>query len=99
MSKPRPALQKKCRNCSVAGKVGGCLFGCTAKERLTRELEIRIQGAAPRIDPILEQLQKCPEAFHAGKTVERLFQLSRGQDQEDGSRLVPPLATVVSPFV
>jgi hypothetical protein len=90
------SLKKKCRKCRVAKMVGGCLFGCSRKERLTRELDLLIQVADSHIDPVVEQLKQCPEAFTVGQVVERLFQRI---DSEDNNRILPPAGTVMSPFV
>jgi hypothetical protein len=90
MKRGRSTLKKKCRKCSVAEKVGGCLFGCNRKERLTRELELLIRGADSRIDPLVELLRQCPEAFTAGKALERIFQQLRARSPETNGRVLPP---------
>jgi hypothetical protein len=90
------SLKKKCRKCPLAEIVGACLFGCSEKERLTRKLDLLIQMADSHIDPVLEQLKQCPEAFTVGEAVERLFQRI---DSEDNDRILPPLGSVMSPFV
>ena len=92
-------LKKKCRKCSIAENVGGCLFGCNRKERLTRELELLIGGPDSRIDPLVEQLRQCPEAFTAGKAVERMFQQLHARSLENNDRVLPPHGTVICPFV
>ena len=93
------SLKKKCQRCRVADRVGGCLFGCNKKERLTRELDLLIQEADSRIDPVVEQLNQCPEAFNVGKAVERLFQSASSQRVENVDWILPPSGTVISPFV
>jgi len=92
-------LKKKCRKCSVAEIVGGCLFGCNKKERLSRELELLIRGADSHNDPLVELLRQCPEAFTAGKALERIFQQLRARSPETNGRVLPPHGTVISPFV
>lgn len=92
-------LKKKCQKCPVAAKRGGCLFGCSKKERLARELDLLIQEADSRIDPVVEQLRQCPEAFTVGKAVERIFQLQHAAPVHDGDRIEAPPGTVMSPFV
>ena len=90
------SLRPKCQKCPVARKVGGCLFGCSKKERLARELELLIQDADSQIDPMMEQLRQCPEAFEAGRVIEEIF---KQQFRANDSRGLPPTGTVMSPFV
>jgi hypothetical protein len=90
------SLKKKCQKCRVAEMVGGCLLGCSKKERLTRELDLLIEQADSNVDPVVEQLKQCPEAFTVGQAVERLFQFI---DSEHNDRILPPSGTVMSPFV
>jgi len=92
-------LKKKCRNCSVQARRGGCLFGCNKKERLSRELQLLIEDADSHIDPLLEQLRQCPEAFNAGKAVEDMFRMLRSDDGIADQRLLPPPGSIISPFV
>ena len=99
MKHSRLTLKKKCRECSVAEKVGSCMFGYNRKERLTRELELLIRGADSRIDPLVELLRQCPEAFTAGKALERMFQQLHARSSENNGRVLPPHGTVISPFV
>lgn len=92
-------LKKKCRTCPVAQRVAGCLFGCSKKERLERELDLLIKDGDSRIDPLVEQLSQCPEAFEAGKAIEQLFHSGRRVSVETGERILPPVGAVMSPFV
>ncbi len=92
-------VRKKCRTCPVAEKVGGCLFGCNKKERVARELDLLVKEADSHIDPVLEQLGQCPEAFTVGKAVERMFQLLRSASVQDSDRMLPPAQSIISPFV
>lgn len=91
-------LKKKCQRCPVAARVGGCLFGCNKKERLTRELDLLIQEADSRIDPVVEQLRQCPEAFTVGQAIERMFQVLRSEPVQGADRILPPPGSVMSPF-
>jgi hypothetical protein len=75
------------------------LFGCNKKERLARELDLLIQEADSRIDPVVEQLRQCPEAFTAGKAIEQLFHSRASDSVEAGQRILPPSGAVMSPFV
>lgn len=99
MKRGSMTLKKKYRKCSVADKVGGCLFGCNRKERLTRQLDLLIRGADSRIDPLVELLRQCPEAFTVGKALERMFQQLHARSSENNGRVLPPHGTVISPFV
>jgi hypothetical protein len=98
MSRHGPGMKKKCEKCRVALNVGGCLFGCSSKERLVWELDLLIQGADSRIDPLMEQLSQCPEAFEAGDLIERMFRLLRNASEEGDARILPPPGAVMSPF-
>ncbi len=91
--------KKKCQRCPVAKARGGCLFGCSRKERLARELDLLIEEADSPVDPVVEQLKQCPEAFNAGKAVERLFHLLQSAPAEGTGRILPPPGSVISPFV
>jgi hypothetical protein len=92
-------LKTKCNKCRVAKRVGGYLFGCNKRERLARELDLLIQEADSRIDPVVEQLKQCPEAFTAGKAIEQLFHSrdSQAGDAREGS--LPRSGAVMCPFV
>ena len=92
-------LKKKCRNCPVQARRGGCLFGCNKKERLSRELQLLIEDADSHIDPLVEQLRQCPEAFNVGKVVEDMFRMVRSDDGTSDQRLLPPQGSIISPFV
>ena len=95
MKHRRPALGKKCRKCQVAAQIGGCLFGCNKKERLTRELKLLIAEAESRTDPLMELLRQCPEAFEVGRAVSAMLE-SRHRDS--GARIPPPSGVVMIPF-
>ena len=99
MSRNSTHLKKKCQKCRVALTVGSCLFGCNSKERLARELQLLIQEADSHIDPLMEQLRQCPEAFEAGYLMEQMFGLLRNASQEGAGRILPPIGAVMSPFV
>ncbi len=94
-------LTRKCRDCAVARRVSGCLFGCSKVERVMRELDIAMRAEAINTDPIMEQIKQCPEAFKAGELVGRLFD-SIKYAHEDGcsdDRYLPPAGAVVPPLV
>lgn len=90
-----PRLRKKCLDCVVAKRMGGCLFNCNRKEKLMLELRTLIEAAASEMDPLLEQLRQCPELFQVGEAVERLCSLQR----QEPDQILPPTGAVMSPFV
>ena len=91
-----PALKTKCHSCPVARKRGGCLFGCTRKEKLARELRVLIEEGTSGNHPLTEQLRKCPQAFETGRLLEELFRASENISE---NRILPPQAQATSPFV
>ena len=94
MSRSRLVLRKKCRRCQVAAKIGGCLFGCNKKERLTRELRLLMAETDSRTDPVMERLRQCPEAFSVGRAMDRMLDSRRNAT----SRVLPPSGAVMIPF-
>jgi len=93
-------LKKKCKHCIVAKRMAGCLFGCTRRERVRRELDALLAGANRQKDPIEEQLRQCPEAFKAGELVGKLFDRLKYNDGEPGeTRLLPPAGVLIPPLV
>ena len=95
MKHKRPVLGKKCQRCRVAVQIGGCLFGCNKKERLTRELKLLMAEAESRTDPLMELLRQCPEAFNVGRAVSAMLE-SRHRDS--GACILPPGGVVMIPF-
>jgi len=87
-----------CQSCPVAKKRGSCLFGCNPHEKLSRDLDLLIEEADSFVDPVVEQLKQCPEAFQAGKAVERMFQSLHSAPARCTRRLLPS-GGVMSPFV
>lgn len=62
---------------------------------------LNLVGRAPSFaDPIMEQLQQCPEAFKAGEMAGKMFDRLKydDDDSEAGDRLLPP-AGLVMPLV
>ena len=93
-------LKKKCTNCIVAKRMAGCLFGCTRRERVMRELDALMADSDLRKDPIEEQLRRCPEAFKAGELIGKLFDRLRYDDNElRAGRLLPPAGALIPPLV
>jgi hypothetical protein len=71
------------------------------EDRLTtvfRELDQVTQGDARGNNLIEEQLRQCPEAFEAGKTVEKLCD-SLKYGGRGGARLFPPAGVTTPPIV
>jgi len=95
MSRKRPVLGRKCQRCRVAAQIGGCLFGCSRRERLTRELKLLMAEAESRTDPLMELLRQCPEAFNVGRAVSAMLE-SRHKDS--GVPILPPSGVVMIPF-
>ncbi len=92
MSRKKPILGKKCQRCRVAAQIGGCLFGCNRKERLTRELKLLMAEAESRTDPLMELLRKCPEAFKVGRAVSAMLECRR---RDSGVPIPPPSGVVM----
>jgi len=88
-------LGKKCQRCRVAAQVGGCLFGCNKRERLTRELKLLIAATESRTDPLMELLSRCPQAFEVGRAVERMIEV---HNRRPGIPVLPPSGAVMIPF-
>lgn len=59
-----------------------------------------VSSAPSFTDPIVEQLQQCPEALKAGEMVGKMFDTLKydRDDSEGGDRLLPP-AGLVMPLV
>jgi hypothetical protein len=93
-------LKKKCKNCVVAKRMAGCLFGCTRSERVMRELDALVTDSDGQKDPIEEQLRQCPEAFKAGELVGKLFDRLRYDDNNpEEKRFLPHAGALIPPLV
>jgi hypothetical protein len=67
--------------------------------RVMRELQGTDQISS-NTDPIVEQLKKCPEAFHAGEMVGKMFDAVKyGQHPPAGGHRHLPPAGIVLPLV
>jgi len=72
---------------------------CERFARVMRELE-GASGSGARIDPFVERLRQCPEAFTAGEMVGKMFKaLQHGEDDSEGEERYLPPAGVVMPLV
>jgi len=66
--------------------------------RVLRELDSVLKGDVSRDNLIEEQLRQCPEAFEAGKIVEKLCD-SLKYDRQCGARLLPRAGLIIPPIV
>jgi hypothetical protein len=62
--------------------------------------ELAQASRTQRVDPFVEKLQQCPEAFKAGEMVAKMFEAAKYSSEESTAegRLLPP-AGVVYPLV
>jgi len=88
--RPRPVAAKR---------VGRRTSNCDAFTRVMRQLAAE-GGTRPRIDPFVEKLRQCPEAFRAGEMVGKMLDALKYRQEESAAdeRLLPP-AGVVMPLV
>ena len=70
-------------------------------KRVLRALEEVTHGRVNTNDPIMEQLNQCPEAFKVGEILDKAFDsLKYVQDESElGDRYLPPSGAVVPPLV
>jgi len=70
-------------------------------QRVTHELESVTRENPRRVDPIVEQLKQCPEAFKAGEMIGKMLDsLKYSQDNDAaGDRSLPPAGAVIPPLV
>ena len=65
-----------------------------------RELDLAAQGGAGQLDPIQEQLRKCPHAFKAGELIGKMCDtLKYSHDEVGHDRYLPPAGAVMPPLV
>lgn len=52
------------------------------------------------VDPILEKLRRCPEAFKVGEILGKAFDSLKYRQEEvvDGDRFFPPPGAILPPF-
>jgi hypothetical protein len=52
------------------------------------------------VDPIVEKLRQCPEAFKVGEILGKAFDSLKYQQEEivDEDRMLPPSGTIIPPF-
>jgi hypothetical protein len=70
-------------------------------KRVLRSLEEATHNHVNTIDPIMEQLKQCPEAFRVGEILGKAIDsLKYAQDGgEIGDRYLPPAGLVIPPLV
>jgi hypothetical protein len=68
--------------------------------RVMRHLAEATRNGAKVIDPILEKLRQCPEAFKVGEILGKAFDSLKYRQEEalDGDRILPPPGTIIPPF-
>ena len=94
-------MHTKCRNCTVANRVSGCVTCGREIMRVMRELDVLTRDSAPAQDPIEEQLRQCPDAFKVGELIEKMVDAAHSTREEkaDLERLLPPAGAVIPPLV
>jgi hypothetical protein len=70
-------------------------------QRVMRELDAVTRDDHGQADPIVEQLEQCPEAFKAGEMIDAMLDALkyRQDDKGAGDRLLPPAGAVIPPLV
>ena len=70
-------------------------------ERVMRELEAVTRKNPGDLDPIVEQLKQCPEAFKAGEVIGKMLDSLKYRQDNDAAadRYLPPAGAVVPPLV
>ena len=65
-----------------------------------RHLAEAARSEAKVIDPVLEKLRQCPEAFKVGEILGRAFDSLkyRQDDVIDEDRIMPPPGAILPPF-
>jgi hypothetical protein len=64
------------------------------------KLNLVAQSGVRRVDPIQEQLRRCPEAFHAGELIGQMCdRLKYSHDEVGDERCLPPAGAVMPPLV
>jgi len=73
---------------------------CMKAERIMGELDLVAQPGARQLDPIQEQLRKCPDAFKAGELIGKICdRLKYSHDEIKDERCLPPAGAVMPPLV
>ena len=70
-------------------------------QRVTHELETVTHEDPRQIDPIVEQLRQCPEAFKAGEMIGKMLDSLKYSQDNDAARdrSLPPAGAVIPPLV
>jgi hypothetical protein len=64
------------------------------------ELDLVALGGVRQLDPLQEQLRKCPDAFKAGELIGKVCdRLKYSHDEVGGERCLPPAGAVMPPLV
>lgn len=69
-------------------------------QEVMQALRETTQGTRTVPDPIVEQLNQCPEAFKVGEILGKaLDSFKYAQDEPSADRLLPPAGAVIPPLV
>ena len=70
-------------------------------KRVLRALQEATHGRDNTSDPIMEQLQQCPEAFKVGEILGKAFDSLKyaHSGSEIGERYLPPSGVIIPPLV
>jgi hypothetical protein len=52
-----------------------------------------------QVDPLVEQLRQCPDAFKAGEMVAKMFDANGRNTRLRQERCVPPAGAVIPPLI
>lgn len=82
-------------------KQRNCRGQAAQTKRVMRRLADAADGKAKAIDPIVEKLRQCPEAFKVGEILGKAFNaLKYGQEEAvGGDRFLPPPGAIIPPIV
>jgi hypothetical protein len=79
------------------------LQDCRARSKIERVMRALAEAAHSNsnvVDPIVERLRQCPEAFKVGEILGKAFDSLKYRREEavDGDRMLPPSGTIIPPF-
>jgi hypothetical protein len=80
----------------VAAKRAGHPHKADGITQVMRELAAT-GGSGPRIDPLVERLSQCPEAFKAGEMVGKMCDALKYDGAAGDERYLPPAGLVMPP--
>lgn len=82
-------------------KQRNCRGQSAQTKRVMRRLADAAHGKAKAIDPIVEKLRQCPEAFKVGEILGKAFDLLKYRQEEEISadRFLPPPGAIIPPIL